>query len=52
MRRVVAMPDVAQRVAGGGLEVAFVGGAEMGSQMRADAEEFKKIITYAGIRPE
>jgi len=52
VRRVVAMPDVVQRVAGGGLEVAFVSGAEMGSQMRADAEEFKKIITYAGIRPE
>ncbi len=52
VRRVVAMPDVAQRIVGGGLEVAFVGGTEMGALMRADAEDFKKIITYAGIRPE
>ena len=52
VRRVVAMPDVAQRVVNGGLEVAFVGGAEMGAVMRTDAEQFKKIITYAGIRPE
>jgi tripartite-type tricarboxylate transporter receptor subunit TctC len=52
VRRVLAMPDVIQRVAGGGLEVAFVGGTEMGNVMRADAEDFKKIISYAGIRPE
>lgn len=52
VRRVVAMPDVAQRVANGGLEVAFVGAAEMGAVMRTDAEQFKKIIAYAGIRPE
>jgi tripartite-type tricarboxylate transporter receptor subunit TctC len=52
VRRVVAMPDVAQRVANGGLEVAFVGGAEMGNVMRTDAEQFKKIISYAGIKPE
>ena len=52
VRRVVAMPDVAQRVGAGGLEVSFVGGTEMGNIMRTDAEQFKKIITYAGIRPE
>lgn len=52
VRRVVAMPDVAKRVVGGGLEVAFVDGVEMGNLMRNDAEEFKKIIAYAGIRPE
>ena len=52
IRKVVAMPEVVQRVSSGGMEVAFVGAAEMGALMRADAEQIKKIIDFAGIKPE
>jgi len=52
LRKVMAQPGIAQRVAGGGMEVAFVNGAEMGATMRSDAEQLRKIIEFAGIKPE
>ena len=52
LRTVMALPDVAKRVSGGGLEVAFASGNEMGALMRADAEQLRRIVEVAGIKPE
>ncbi len=52
LRKVMALPEVAQKVAGGGLEVAFASGAEMMSTMRTDAEQLRRIVEFAGIKPE
>jgi tripartite-type tricarboxylate transporter receptor subunit TctC len=52
LRKVMALPDVAKRVSGGGMEVAFVNGKEMGALLRADAEQLRKIVEVAGIKPE
>jgi tripartite-type tricarboxylate transporter receptor subunit TctC len=52
LRKVMALPDVAKRVSGGGMEVAFVNGKEMGALMRADAEQLRRIVEVAGIKPE
>lgn len=52
LRKVMAAPEVAQKVAGGGLEVAFANGAEMMAAMRSDAEQLRRIVEFAGIKPE
>ncbi|MEI6318081.1 MAG: tripartite tricarboxylate transporter substrate-binding protein [Pseudomonadota bacterium] len=52
LRKVMASPEVAQKVAGGGLEVAFANGAEMMATMRSDAEQLRRIVEFAGIKPE
>ena len=52
IQKVVQLPDVAQRISAGGLEVSFASGAEMSTLMRADAEKVKEIVRYAGIKPE
>ena len=52
IRTVVAMPEVVQRIASGGMEVSFATGADMGALMRTDAEKVKAIVEYAGIKPE
>ncbi|MBC7779694.1 MAG: tripartite tricarboxylate transporter substrate binding protein [Proteobacteria bacterium] len=52
LRKVMTLPEVVQRVAGGGLEVAFVSATEMGATMRSDAEQLRKIVEFAGIKPE
>lgn len=52
LRRVMAMPDVQQRFTGGGLEVFLATSAEMGAILRRDAEQIKKIVDFAGIKPE
>ncbi|MCA3071038.1 MAG: tripartite tricarboxylate transporter substrate binding protein [Rhodocyclaceae bacterium] len=52
LRKVMALPEVAQKVAGGGLEVAFASGAEMMATMRTDAEQLRRIVEFAGIKPE
>ena len=52
IRRVMAMPDVVQRINAGGLEPFLTTGAEMGQLMKADAENVKKVVDFAGIKPE
>ncbi len=52
IKRVLAMPDLVQRFTGGGLEMLILGPNEMLSTMRGDAERFRKVIDYAGIKPE
>jgi tripartite-type tricarboxylate transporter receptor subunit TctC len=52
LRKVMALPEAAQKVAGGGLEVAFASAAEMMATMRTDAEQLRRIVEFAGIKPE
>ena len=52
LKTVLAMPDVRQRFAGAGLDMFEKSGEEMGAFLRADVEKFRKVIEYAGIRPE
>ena len=51
-RRVMAMPEVVQRVGAGGLDLFVRSPEEMAAIMSADVEKFRKVIEYAGIRPE
>jgi tripartite-type tricarboxylate transporter receptor subunit TctC len=51
-RRVMAMPEVVQRVSAGGLDLFLRTPDEMAAIMSADVEKFRKVIEYAGIRPE
>jgi tripartite-type tricarboxylate transporter receptor subunit TctC len=52
IRRVMAMPEVVQRITSGGLEPFLTTGAEMGQLMKADADNVKKVVDFAGIKPE
>ena len=52
LKTVLAMPDVRQRFAGAGLDMFEKSSEEMGALLRADIEKFRKVIEYAGIRPE
>jgi tripartite-type tricarboxylate transporter receptor subunit TctC len=52
LRTVLAMPDVRQRFAGAGLDMFEKSSEEMGALLRADIDKFRKVIEYAGIRPE
>jgi tripartite-type tricarboxylate transporter receptor subunit TctC len=52
LQRVMAMPAVQQRFIGGGMEIFVTSAAEMGSLLRRDAEQIKKIVDFAGIKPE
>ena len=52
LRTVMAIPEVQQRFLNGGLEVFFNTGAEMGAIMKTDADQIKKIVDFAGIKPE
>jgi tripartite-type tricarboxylate transporter receptor subunit TctC len=51
-RKVMAMPEVVQRVSAGGLDLFVRSPGEMAAIMSADVEKFRKVIEYAGIRPE
>lgn len=51
-RAVMTQPELAKRLAAAGMEVAFVPGKEMGALMRADAEQIRRIVEFAGIKPE
>jgi tripartite-type tricarboxylate transporter receptor subunit TctC len=51
-RKVIAMPEVVQRVSAGGLDLFVRSPDEMAAIMSADVEKFRKVIEYAGIRPE
>jgi tripartite-type tricarboxylate transporter receptor subunit TctC len=52
LARVMAIPEVQQRFIGAGFETFVTSAAEMGSLMRRDAEQIKKIVDFAGIKPE
>jgi tripartite-type tricarboxylate transporter receptor subunit TctC len=52
LARVMAIPEVQQRFIGAGFETFVTSAADMGSQMRRDAEQIKKIVDFAGIKPE
>jgi tripartite-type tricarboxylate transporter receptor subunit TctC len=52
LRSVLAMPEVRQRIAAAGLDLFVTPPDEMGALMRADVDKFRKVIDYAGIRPE
>jgi tripartite-type tricarboxylate transporter receptor subunit TctC len=52
IRRVMAMPEVQKRLTSGGLELFPKTGSEMMAIMRSDADQIKKIVDFAGIKPE
>jgi tripartite-type tricarboxylate transporter receptor subunit TctC len=52
IRRVMAMPVVQQRFIDSGMEIFLAASTEMGNIMRNDAEQIKKIVDFAGIKPE
>jgi tripartite-type tricarboxylate transporter receptor subunit TctC len=52
IRRVMAMPVVQQRFLNGGMEIFLATSTEIGNIMRNDAEQIKKIVDFAGIKPE
>ena len=52
VRTVVAIPEVGRKMFAAGLEAGFMSGEEMGALLRSDAESMKKIVAFAGIKPE
>ncbi len=52
VKNVMAMPDVRQRVTAAGLDLFAATPEEMFALMSADVDKFRKVIEYAGIRPE
>jgi hypothetical protein len=46
------MPVVQQRFINSGMEIFLAASTEMGNIMRNDAEQIKKIVDFAGIKPE
>ena len=52
VRRTMAIPEVRQRFAAAGIDLFRATPEEMGALMNADLARFRKIIEYAGIRPE
>lgn len=52
VRKVMAIPEVVRRVSAGGLDLFVRSPEEMAAIMSADVEKFRKVIEYAGIRPE
>jgi len=52
LRKVIAMPDVAQRIAKAGIDPFPRSAQEMAAIMSADVARFREVIRQAGIRPE
>jgi tripartite-type tricarboxylate transporter receptor subunit TctC len=50
--RVIAMPEVAQRISAAGIDLFMKSPEEMAAILRADVERFREVIRDAGIRPE
>jgi tripartite-type tricarboxylate transporter receptor subunit TctC len=50
--RVMALPELQQRITGAGMEIFLAGSHEMLALMRGDAVQTKKIVDAAGIKPE
>ncbi|MFN7750779.1 MAG: Bug family tripartite tricarboxylate transporter substrate binding protein [Pseudomonadota bacterium] len=52
LRAVMGQPEVGKRLATAGMEVAFVPGKEMAAILRSDADQIRRIVEFAGIKPE
>ena len=52
LRKVMAMPEVAQRVAKAGVDAFPKSAQDMAAIMSADVARFREVIRQAGIRPE
>jgi tripartite-type tricarboxylate transporter receptor subunit TctC len=50
-RRVLALPDVRQRMAGAGLDAVSSTPEEQLNSLKADIAKFKRVIEFAGIKP-
>jgi tripartite-type tricarboxylate transporter receptor subunit TctC len=50
--RVMAQPELQQRITGAGMEIFLAGSQEMVALMRTDAVQVRKIVDFAGIKPE
>jgi len=50
--KVIAMPEVAQRISAAGIDLFVKSPEEMSAILRADVERFREVIREAGIRPE
>jgi tripartite-type tricarboxylate transporter receptor subunit TctC len=52
LNRVMALPELQQRNTGAGMEIFLASSQEMLALMRSDAVQIKKIVDFAGIKPE
>ena len=52
LRKAIAMPDVASRIAAAGIDLFPKSAREMAAIMSADVARFREVIRQAGIRPE
>lgn len=52
VQKVIAMPDVNQKLVGMGLTVGFMSGAELGQREKAYREVWAKIIKDSGYQPQ
>ena len=50
--RVMTLPELQQRITGAGMEIFLARSQEMLALMRSDAVQMKKIVDFAGIKPE
>jgi tripartite-type tricarboxylate transporter receptor subunit TctC len=52
LRKVIALPEVAQRISAAGIDLFPKSSQEMAAIMSADVARFRDVIREAGIRPE
>ncbi|MCK9918694.1 tripartite tricarboxylate transporter substrate binding protein [Microbacteriaceae bacterium K1510] len=52
VQKIVAMPDVLDRMRKLGVEASFMPGAALGTKMKSDIEAYRKIADVAGIKPQ
>lgn len=52
VQKIVAMPDVLDRMSKLGVEPSFMPGPALGAKMKADIEAYRKIADAAGIKPQ
>jgi tripartite-type tricarboxylate transporter receptor subunit TctC len=50
--KILAMPDVKERFAGGGVETIPSSAAELDARVKQDTERFRVIVQKANIRPD
>jgi tripartite-type tricarboxylate transporter receptor subunit TctC len=52
LKRVLAMPDIIDRIVNNGLEPAYSTPEELGAIMESDVARFGKLVSAIGIRPQ
>jgi tripartite-type tricarboxylate transporter receptor subunit TctC len=52
VRRILEMPDVKQKMASGAIDELASDGDELMAQARADLEKFRRVVEFAGLRPD